>query len=45
MFDLLDVFVEGDILHTFVNVLSFIVALDVVTIVGALFFNSKGGSK
>ena len=45
MFDLLSVFVEGDILQTFVNVISFVVALDVITIVGALFFNSKGASK
>lgn len=43
MFDLLQVYVEHDLLQTFVNVLSFVVALDVITIVGALFFSSKGG--
>lgn len=44
MFDILDVFVENNLLQTFVNVLSFVVALDVVTIIGALFSNAKGVS-
>lgn len=42
MFDLLQVYVENDLLQTFVNVISFVVALDVITIVASLLFNSKG---
>lgn len=45
MFDLLQVYVENDLLQTFVNVISFVVALDVITIVASLLFNSKGASK
>lgn len=45
MIDALNILVDDDLLHTFVNLISLVVALDVFCIVGCLISNVRGVSK
>lgn len=45
MTDLLNIVVEDNLLHTMVNLVSLIVALDVFCIVGCLISNVRGGKQ
>lgn len=43
MFDLLNIYVEGDILATFVNLIGWVAALDCVSCFAAIFSNARKG--
>lgn len=41
MFDLLEIYVEGDILATFVNVIGWVVALDCISSFASIFGSAR----
>lgn len=45
MFDLLDIYIEGDILKTFVNLVSFVVACDIIGFIASLLGSFKRVNK
>lgn len=43
MFDILNIYVEGDILSTFVNLIGWVAALDCISCFAYIFGNAKKG--